>query len=180
MSGTSLLLQFSAREGPRQTCKVVYPLPEILLLVLCATLSGMDDFVETKLWGEQRLDFLRRLLPFERGIPSHDTLNDVMSARPAPLFAECSTKWVEALREREPDIVAIDGKSPGRARHGDKAPLHLVSAWAARQRLVLGQEQRDHRRPAPVGAPRTQRRPGHHRRGRLPACHRRGDPRQGR
>jgi hypothetical protein len=41
--------------------------------VLCATLSGMEDFVEIRLWGEQRIDFLRRLLPFDRGLPAHDT-----------------------------------------------------------------------------------------------------------
>lgn len=65
-----------------------YPLDEILLVVLCATLSGMEDFVEIKLWGEQRLAFLRRFLAYERGIPSHDTLNDVMNALDPELF-----KW---------------------------------------------------------------------------------------
>jgi len=49
-------------------------------VVLCATLAGMEDFVEIKLWGDQRLDFLRRFYPFERGVPSHDTLNDVINA----------------------------------------------------------------------------------------------------
>ena len=76
----AILDHFSALRDPRQHWRVVYPLPEILLLVLCATLCGMDDFVETKLWGEQRLDFLRRFLPYERGIPAHDTLNDVVNA----------------------------------------------------------------------------------------------------
>ena len=71
----SILDHFSALSDPRQRWRVLYPLPEILLLVLCATLSGMEDFVEIELWGEQRLDFLRRFLPHERGIPAHDTLN---------------------------------------------------------------------------------------------------------
>src|SRR3546814_5202630 len=56
----SLLDHFSALADPRQRWRVVYPLPEILLLVLCATLSGMEDFVEIRLWGEERLNFLRR------------------------------------------------------------------------------------------------------------------------
>ena len=81
MSGTaskaSLLEHFSALKDPRQAWKVVYPLPEILLLVLCATLAGADDFVETEWWGRQNLDFLRRFLPFRRGVPSYDTLNDL-------------------------------------------------------------------------------------------------------
>ncbi len=61
-------------------------------------------------------------------------------ALPADLFAECFTAWVEGLRERAPDIVAIDGKTSRRARAKGSDPLHLVSAWASRQRLVLGQE----------------------------------------
>ncbi|MGU3331049.1 ISAs1 family transposase, partial [Methylobacterium mesophilicum] len=56
------------------------------------------------------------------------------------LFSACFAAWVEALRETEPDIVAIDGKSSRRARAKGGHPLHVVSAWATRQRLVLGQE----------------------------------------
>jgi hypothetical protein len=140
MSGKTFIDQFSALEDPRQAWKVLYPLPEILLLVLCGTLAGAEDFVEIARWGRRKLDFLRRLLPFERGIASHDTITDVMNALPAPLFAECFTAWVESLRERAPDIVAIDGKTSRRAKTRGSDPLHLVSAWASRQRLVLGQE----------------------------------------
>lgn len=140
MSGKAFIDHFSALEDPRQAWKVVYPLPEILLVVLCATLGGAEDFVEVARWGQRKLDFLRRLLPYERGVASHDTLNDVMNALPAGLFAECFTGWVEGLREEAPDIVAIDGKTSRRTRAKGSDPLHLVSAWASRQRLVLGQE----------------------------------------
>ncbi len=141
-SSLSILDQFSALEDPRQHWRVVYPLPEILLLVLCATLSGMDDFVEIRLWGEQRLDFLRRFLPYARGLPAHDTLNDVVNALDADLFQDCFSAWVERLREAEPDLIAIDGKTSRRchAKAKGRAALHTVSAWASRQRLVLGQE----------------------------------------
>lgn len=140
MSGMSLLDHFSALEDPRQVWKVGYPLPEILLVVLCGTMAGAENFVEVERWAKRKLGFLRRLLAFRRGIPSHDTLNDVLNALPAAAFSECFTAWVESLREREPDIVAIDGKTSRRARRGAAHPLHLVSAWATRQRLVLGQE----------------------------------------
>ncbi|MFO0169586.1 MAG: ISAs1 family transposase, partial [Alphaproteobacteria bacterium] len=105
MSSASLLDHFSALEDPRQSWKVVYPLPEIMLLVLCATISGMEDFVEIRLWGQERMDFLRRFLPYKRGLPSHDTLNDVMNALDAELFKSCFTAWVEALRDGDPDVV---------------------------------------------------------------------------
>lgn len=142
MPGEALLDHFSALEDPRQAWKVVYRLPEILLCVLCATMAGAEDFVEIERWGKRKLDFLRRLLPFERGIPSHDTLNDVINALPTGLFSDCFVTWVASLRDGDPDIVAIDGKTSRRAHnrgHGCN-PLHLVSAWASRQRLVLGQQ----------------------------------------
>jgi hypothetical protein len=68
-ASTSLLDHFAALEDPRQTAKVLYPLPEILLLLLGATLAGADDFIEMELWGNEQLAFLRRLLPYRHGIP---------------------------------------------------------------------------------------------------------------
>ena len=60
----SLMDHFSAVEDPREGWRVLYPLREILLLVLCATLAGMEDFVDIKMWGDQRLAFLRRFYPY--------------------------------------------------------------------------------------------------------------------
>ena len=158
----SLLEQFSALKDPRQMAKVLHPLPEILLLVLAATLAGADDFVEVQAWGEERLAFLRRFLPYANGVPSHDTLNGVINALDPELFKRCfvtkeivlfvcwSCKgWVDGLRTDQPEFVAIDGKTSRRchARAKGREALHLVSAWAlaargwaSRQRLVLGQE----------------------------------------
>jgi predicted transposase YbfD/YdcC len=142
MSGMSSLEHFSALEDPRQSWKVVYPLPEVLLLVLGATLGGAEDFVEVVRWGRSKLEFLRRFLAYERGVPSHDTLCDVVSALDPELFRAAFAAWVGSLREAEPDIVAIDGKTSRRShdRGKGRGPLHLVSAWASRQRLVLGQQ----------------------------------------
>jgi predicted transposase YbfD/YdcC len=141
-AGTSLLDHFAALDDPRQAAKVLYPLPEILLLLLSATLAGADDCVEIEFWGNEQLAFLRRFLPYRHGIPSHDTLGEVISALDPTLFKACFVSWVEGLREAEPDLIAIDGKTSRRshARSRGREPLHLVSAWAARQRLVLGQE----------------------------------------
>jgi predicted transposase YbfD/YdcC len=137
-----LLDHFSALEDSRQQAKVLHPLPEIILLLLCGTLAGADDFVEIALWGGEHLAFLRRFLPYRHGIPSHDTLGEVVAALDPELFKGCFTRWVEGLREAEPDLIAVDGKTSRRthARGKGRDPLHLVSAWASRQRLVLGQE----------------------------------------
>src|SRR3954451_7050850 len=141
-AGTALLDHFAALEDPRQAAKVLHPLPEILLLLLGATLAAGDDFVEIEMWGDRHMAFLRRYLPYRHSIPSHDTLGEVVAALDPELFKACFTSWVEGLREAAPDLVAIDGKTSRRthARGKGRAPLHLVSAWATRQRLVLGQE----------------------------------------
>jgi len=137
-----LLDHFAALRDPRQHAKVLYPLPEILLLVLSATLAGADDFVETTLWGTEHLTFLRRFYRYANGIPSHDTLCDVFAALDPELFKACFLAWVGGLRDDDPDIIAIDGKTSRRShdRRKGRNPLHLVSAWAARQRIVLGQQ----------------------------------------
>ena len=136
----SVLDRFSALDDPRKAAEVLYPLPEIIVLLLCATLAGADDFVEMTLWGA-------RLRPYAHGIPSHDTLGEVIRALDPDLFKNCFASWVEGLRTSEPDmltpdVIAIDGKTSRRthARKTGREPLHLVSAWASRQRLVLGQE----------------------------------------
>lgn len=142
VASQSLLEHFAALDDPRQAWKVVYPLPEILLVVLCATVAGAEDFVEIRRWGTMNQEFLRRFLPFADGIASHDTLNDTINALDAELFAQCFSAWVDGLREAEADIVAVDGKTSRRThdRTNGRNALHLVSAWASRQRLVLGQQ----------------------------------------
>ena len=149
-----LLDHFAALRDPRQHAKVLYPLPEILLLVLSATLAGADDFVETTLWGTEHLAFVRRFYCYANGIPSHDTLCDVFAALDPELFKACFLAWIGGLRDArpwalvprdDPEIIAIDGKTSRRShdRRNGRNPLHLVSAWAARQRIVLGQQATD-------------------------------------
>jgi predicted transposase YbfD/YdcC len=138
----SFLAHFGAIKDPRQAAKVLYPLPEILLLLLCATIAGADDFVEIALWGNEHLAFLRRFRPYQRGIPSHDVLCDVIAAIDPEAFKTCFLAWVATLRAKDPAIIAVDGKTARRshARRKGHLPLHMVSAWATGQRLVLGQE----------------------------------------
>jgi predicted transposase YbfD/YdcC len=139
----SVLRHFAGIEDPRQNAKVLYPLPEILLLAPSATVAGADDFVETTLWGEKNLPFLRRFRAYANGIPSHDILCDVFAAIDPALFEACFLAWVDELRDASlPELIAIDGKTSRRTHDRGKGrkPLHLVSAWAAGQRLVLGQQ----------------------------------------
>lgn len=138
----TLLRHFAKIEEPRQCAKVLYPLPEIVLLVVSATIADCDGNVQICAWGEHHLDFLRRFLPFADGIPSHDALGDVLNAIDPGIFEQCFIDWISEIREAAPDIVAIDGKTSRRThdRAKGRKALHVVSAWASRQRLVLGQQ----------------------------------------
>src|SRR6267143_1606785 len=125
----------------RQRGKVVYPLAEVLLLCLLAVLGGAETFVDIARFGEKKLGLLRRFRPFRDGTPSHDHLGDIFAALDAEAFQRCFVAWAAALTGAPKDVIAIDGKTLRRSyqKKGAKAPIHMVSAFAARQRLVLGQ-----------------------------------------
>ena len=135
----SILKFFAELNDPRQTAKVLYPLPEIILVALCAAMCGADSFVEMEEFGNAKLDFLRSILPFENGIPSHDTFGAVFANLDSKQFNKIFIKWVLSLQKELPKFVAIDGKTVRRSMNGDIPPIHIVSAWSSDQRLVLGQ-----------------------------------------
>jgi predicted transposase YbfD/YdcC len=132
---------FKDLPDPRQSSKVIYPLDEVLLLCLLAVLGGADSFVDIARFGEKKIGLLRRFRPFRDGTPSHDHLGDIFATLDAEAFQRCFVAWVAALTGAPADVIAIDGKTLRRSyqKKGAKAPIHMVSAFAARQRLVLGQ-----------------------------------------
>jgi len=135
------LNHFRDLPDPRQAGKVLYPLEEILLLCLLAVLAGAETFVDIARFGQKKLDLLRRFRPFRDGTPSHDHLGDIFATLDAEKFQRCFVAWVAALTGASADVIAIDGKTLRRSyqKKGAKAPIHMISAFAARQRLVLGQ-----------------------------------------
>ena len=135
------LSHFKDLPDPRQAGKVIYPLDEVLLLCLLAVLAGAETFVDVALFGEKKLNLLRRFRPFRDGTPSHDQLGDIFATLDAVKFQHCFVSWVASLTGAAAEVIAIDGKTVRRSfqKKGAKAPIHMVSAFAARQRLVLGQ-----------------------------------------
>ena len=132
---------FKDLRDPRQLIKVIYPLDEILLLSLLAVLAGAETFTGIAQFGKDKLDLLRRLRPFANGAPDHDRLGEVFAALDAEQFQNCFVNWVAAMTGIPAGVIAIDGKTVRRSHHkkNGKAAIHMVSAFAARQRLVLGQ-----------------------------------------
>jgi predicted transposase YbfD/YdcC len=138
----ALLDHFAEIKDTRQACKVMYPLREVLFLVVCGTIAGGDDYDDIVDWGEAHLAFLRGFAEFHFGVPCADWLRTVMNRIDPDLFMDCFTSWVAECWPDKLDLVAIDGKTSRRTHNrktGHKA-LHLVSAFATTNRLVLGQE----------------------------------------
>jgi predicted transposase YbfD/YdcC len=138
---TVFLSFFEDMPDRRQAGKVVYPLDEILLLCLLAVLAGAEAFTDIARFGEKKIELLRRFRPYENGTPSHDHLGDIFATLDAGAFRRCFIAWVAALIKTPAEVIAIDGKTSRRSyqKKGAKEPIHMVSAFAARQRLVLGQ-----------------------------------------
>lgn len=138
----ALLDHFAVIEDPREPWRVAHPLPEVLLLVVCGTIADCDDYEGIAEWGEAHLMFLRRFLPYHHGVPGARWLTILMNRIDPVLFSAAFTAWVRETWPARLDLVAIDGKTSRRShnRSADKAPLHLVSAFATTSRLVLGQE----------------------------------------
>ena len=130
---------FKDLPDPRQLGKVIYPLDEVLLLCLLAVLAGSEAITDIARFGERKLELLRRFRPFRDGTPSHDHLGDILATLDAEQFQRCFVAWVAALTGVSADVIAIDGKTSRRSKRGTKEAIHMVSAFAARQRLVLGQ-----------------------------------------
>src|SRR5271157_3843101 len=135
------LSYFNDLQDPRQPGKVTYPLAEVLLLCLLAVLAGAESFTEIALYGTKKLEFLRRFRPFKDGTPAHDHLGDILAVLDAEQFQRCFVAWVAAQTGVPAGVIAIDGKTVRRSGHkkSGKPAIHMVSAFAARQRLVLGQ-----------------------------------------
>src|ERR1700681_1064473 len=132
---------FKELPDPRQRGKITYPPREVLLLCLLAVLGGAETFVDIARFGEKKIDLLRRFRPFRDGTRSHDHLGDIFATLDAEAFQRCFVSWVASLTGVAAEVIAIDGKTVRRSfqKKGGKAPIHMVSAFAARQRLVLGQ-----------------------------------------
>jgi predicted transposase YbfD/YdcC len=138
----ALLDHFAEVEDPRDVRRILHPLPEVLLLVVCGTIADCDDYEDIAAWGAAHLGFLRRHLPYENGVPGERWLTILMNRINPGLFAAAFAAWVRESWPEKAGLVAIDGKTSRRShdRSTGAAPLHLVSAFATTARLVLAQE----------------------------------------
>jgi predicted transposase YbfD/YdcC len=104
-------------------------------------LAGAETVADIARFGRAKLEFLRRFRPFANGTPSHDQLGIILARLDPVAFQRCFVAWTAALTKTAAEVIAIDGKTVRRSyqKKGAEQPIHIVSAFATRQRMVLGQ-----------------------------------------
>lgn len=127
-------------EDPRIERNKEHPLINILMIGVCGMICGAESFVDMEDFGEAKKEWFETFLDLKNGIPSHDTFCRVFGMIKPKEFGEVFMRWTESLRKQvSQEIVAIDGKSIRRSYRADQPAIHIVSAWALENRLVLGQ-----------------------------------------
>lgn len=133
---------FRTLPDPRRAHSCHHDLLDILVIALCAAVSGQFAWTDIEDYGHIHHDWFKTFLRLPNGIPSHDTFRYVFTRLEPQTFQRCFADWIEALSKgTELRHIAVDGKSLCGSRdaaHG-KAALHLVSAWARHNRLTLAQ-----------------------------------------
>jgi predicted transposase YbfD/YdcC len=132
---------FDELDDPRTGNAKRHLLLEILIIALGTVLSGGTTCADMALFGRAKQDFLKQFLTLSHGIPSHDTFSRVFRLLDPTQFRTCFVTFMRRFAATCQGVVAIDGKTLRRSfdTASGGSPLHLVSAWACEQRLVLGQ-----------------------------------------
>jgi len=138
----SIALHFGIMTDPRVERTKLHSLHDILVIAICAVICGADAWTEVESFGNAKKDWFSGFLDLRNGIPSHDTFGRVFAALDPKQFSECFASWLaDVARNLTGQVVAIDGKTLRRSydKASSKQAIHMVSAWAAETRLVLGQ-----------------------------------------
>ena len=142
----ALLEYLATVPDPRIARHRWHKLSDILVIAICAVLWGAESYPAIEDFGYARAAWLREFLEFPAGIPSHDTFKRVLRLLDPEAFQACFLRWRQAVAEvTAGEVVAIDGKGLRRsfARGTGKQALHMVSAWASANGVVLGQRKVD-------------------------------------
>ncbi len=132
---------FAEIEDPRIERTKQHKLLDIIIIAICGMICGAEGWVEIEEFGKEKEEWLKTILELPNGIPSHDTFGRVFARLDPVKFEEGFFQWVHSLNETIAGVIAIDGKTLRRThdRANGKKALHMVSAWAAENRLVLAQ-----------------------------------------
>ncbi len=134
--GNSISDFFSDLTEPRESNKR-HKLIDVITIALCAVICGADTWEEIEEFGHAKAEWFETFLELPHDIPAHDTFARIFASMDPKEFQQAFLRWVEAIQAATKGIIAIDGKTLRRSY--DKSPIHMVSAWALENRMVLGQ-----------------------------------------
>ena len=137
----SLQSIFSQIEDPRSHINQLHKFIDILLIGIISVICGAETWKQMVGFAKSKEEFLKSFLDLPNGIPSEDTINRLFSAIDSTEFEKHFTLWVTTISSKSKgQIIAFDGKTiRGAKSHGKKSPIHMVSAWACQNNMVLGQ-----------------------------------------
>jgi len=136
-----LMSIFGTIDDPRSHINKLHDLVDILLIGIISVICGAETWKQMVEFSNSKEDFLRKFLKLENGIPSEDTINRLFSAIDSNQFENSFIEWINSISQiTKGQVIAIDGKTiRGAKSKGKKSPVHMVSAWANENNLVLGQ-----------------------------------------
>lgn len=136
----SFISRFENVADPRRKAGLRHPLIEVLFIAICGIIAGGDDWVAIERFGQAKIRWFKLYLPLKHGIPSHDTFGDVFSAVDPEQFGTAFISWMQMIASVS-GVIALDGKTVRRSfdKVLGKSAIHMVSAWSANNRLILGQ-----------------------------------------
>lgn len=143
---SSIAEHFENVVDPRIERSKEHLLIDILTIAILAVICGADGWVAIASYGEAKADWLKTFLALPNGIPSHDTFSRVFARLEPEQLQSAFLSWVRSVsRVTSGEVIAIDGKTVRRSydKGGDKGAIHMVSAWASQNRLVMGQRKVD-------------------------------------
>ena len=133
---------FAQINDPRSHINKLHELNDVLVICIVAVICGAETWKQMEEFAQSKEKFLKSFLELPNGIPSDDTINRVVSAIDTNEFEQAFIEWTNKIISEKfsRDIISIDGKTArGAKSHGEKSPIHIVSAWASKQNIVIGQ-----------------------------------------
>ena len=138
----AIIEHFKDIPDPRIERKKLHQLIDIIVISVCAIICGAKSFEEIELFGKERKKWLKQFIKLKNGIPSHDTFRRVFLLLDPLEFQKKFMAWIEDIRLiKQGEVIAIDGKTARRSfdTKNNRGAIHVVSAWANDNNLVLGQ-----------------------------------------
>lgn len=139
MKKLSLMEVLEGIEDTRRSRSVIYPLHEVLIIMLLAVICGATSYAKVEMFGKSKEEWLRTFLKLEYGIPDACTFRNIIKEIDTQQLHALFCEWMKSVVRELYGVVAIDGKQARRTKDAKKRPLHVVSAFATECGLVLGQ-----------------------------------------